>query len=245
MIAPADVASSTSDSLMAPTPRWMTSTFTSVVLSWQQRIRQRLHGAVHVALDDQVQRGGLALRQHAADVRQLHAAALDAQLLLALQPLPRAGNLAGRSASMATSVSPAPGTPEMPRICTGMPGPACSHRLAALVEHGAHAAVVVAADERVADAQRAVGDEHRRHRPLPTSSCASTTVPCAGRSGFAFRSRTSACSRIFSSRSGTPMPFFALTSADSTSPPKSSTTTPCCSRSCLILDGSRPAGRSC
>ena len=45
--------------------------------------------------------------------------------------------------------------------------------------------------------------------PFPGSSCASTTTPLARRFGFARRSRISACSRICSSSSGTPVPFFA------------------------------------
>ena len=53
MTAPAVSASSTSDSLMAPTPRWMISTWTSLVAELLERVGQRLDGAVHVALDDQ------------------------------------------------------------------------------------------------------------------------------------------------------------------------------------------------
>src|SRR5256886_2336255 len=45
--------------------------------------------------------------------------------------------------------------------------------------------------------------------PFPGSSVASSTVPWARRSGFAFRSSSSACSRIWSSSSCTPWPVLA------------------------------------
>jgi hypothetical protein len=120
-----------------------------------------------------------------------------------------------RSAVHHDQVSPAPGTPAMPRTCTGMPGPASLYRLAALVEHGADAAVVVAAHERVADAQRAVRHQHRRDGALADVELCLDHGALRRASGFAFRSSISAWSRILSSRSGTPVPFFALTSAAS------------------------------
>ena len=54
----------------------------------------------------------------------------------------------------------------MPSTCTGIAGPALLDRLAALVEQRADATRVHAADEVVADVQRAVLDEHRRDRTL-------------------------------------------------------------------------------
>src|SRR5947207_1866435 len=71
--------------------------------------------------------------------------------------------------------------------------------------------------------------------PLPGSSVASSTVPWALRSGLAFRSSSSACSRIWSSSSCTLVPALAEIGVASVVPPNSSSTTPCASRSCLTF----------
>ena len=64
--------------------------------------------------------------------------------------------------------------------------------------------------------QRAVLTSTVATGPLPGSSCASTTAPVARRFGFAFRSRISACSRIWSSSDcRCPVPFFAEISLES------------------------------
>ena len=59
--------------------------------------------------------------------------------------------------------------------------------------------------------------------PLPLSSCASTIVPVARRSGLAFRSSTSASRPIFSSSTSTFFPVFAESSTHWYLPPHSST----------------------
>ena len=152
-------------------------------------VGQRLHRAVHVALDDQVQVRRLTLRQQLADVRQLHAAALDAQLLLALETVTRLRDFGRLDRIHHDAVCHPPAEhPAVPRICTGMPGPACLIVLAALVEQRTHAAI---------DNDRHTNESPTfsvpfvtstvASAPLPTSSCASTTVPCAGRSGFALQ----------------------------------------------------------
>ena len=61
--------------------------------------------------------------------------------------------------------------------------------------------------------------------PRPRSSFASMTVPSAGRSRFALRSRISAWSCRPSSSVSRPWPVFAETSNSSVSPPSDSTTT--------------------
>src|SRR6266700_3931903 len=71
--------------------------------------------------------------------------------------------------------------------------------------------------------------------PLPGSSVASSTVPWARRSGLAFRSSSSACSRIWSSSSCTFLPVLAEIAVASVVPPNSSSTTPCASRSCFTF----------
>src|SRR6266511_3443754 len=73
--------------------------------------------------------------------------------------------------------------------------------------------------------------------PLPGSSVASRTVPCARRAGLAFRSSSSAWRRIWSSSSSTFVPFLAEIAVDSTVPPNSSSTTPWARRSCLTFCG--------
>ena len=106
-------------------------------------------------------------------------------------------------------------------------------RLAALVEQRADATGVQAADEVVADLERAVLHEHRRDGTLPRVELRfDDRAGCALRLGFALRSRISACSRICSSSSCTLVPFFAEIAVESVVPPNSSSTTPCCSRSC-------------
>src|SRR3989442_76736 len=71
--------------------------------------------------------------------------------------------------------------------------------------------------------------------PLPGSSVASSTVPWARGSGLAFRSSSSACSRIWSSSSWTFLPVLAEIGVARVVPPNSSSTTPCASRSCFTF----------
>src|SRR5690606_6700170 len=110
--------------------------------------------------------GGLALGKDAADVGQLHAASLDAQLLLALEPLTCSCDLAGpvgiHHDQAVTGTGHACDTEHHDRNA----GTGLLHGLAALVEHGADAAVVVTADERVADPERTVRNEHGRDGSL-------------------------------------------------------------------------------
>ena len=56
-----------------------------------------------------------------------------------------------RSFSTARISSPALGVPCRPSTCTGIDGTGGFHRLAVLVEHGAHAAELVTRDDRVAE----------------------------------------------------------------------------------------------
>ncbi len=63
-------------------------------------------------------------------------------------------------------------------------------------------------------------------------------MPCAGPSATAFRSMTSACNKIASRRSSTPVPFSAETSTNICSPPHASGITSCCDSSFLTRSGS-------
>src|SRR5690606_19902204 len=132
-----------------------------------QRVGQRLHRAVHVALDHQVQPRGLPLREHLPDVRQLDAAALDAELLLALQALARLRDLRRavrvHDQQRVTGLRHARQAEDLRRDAR----PRLLDVVAPLVQERAHAAVVQPAHERVTHAQRAVGHEHGRDRALP------------------------------------------------------------------------------
>ena len=98
--------------------------------------------------------------------------------------------------------------------------------LAVLVEQGANAAVLHAADQVIALLQRALLHQHGRDRA--TALVERGFDHHAGGAGIDHGARssiTSACSRIASSRSSTPMPVLADTGTNWTSPPHSSGTT--------------------
>ena len=79
--------------------------------------------------------------------------------------------------------------------------------------------------------------------PAAHLELASITVPIAGRAGFGLEPSTSATSATISSSSSTPIAVSADTSADTTSPPSSSTTMSCWVSSPRTACGSA-AGRS-
>mmetsp|Transcript_38106 Transcript_38106/g.119615 ORF Transcript_38106/g.119615 Transcript_38106/m.119615 type:complete len:240 (+) Transcript_38106:633-1352(+) len=119
--------------------------------------------------------------------------------------------------------SPASGTPSKPTTLTGAPGAASFTRffvagsmMARTLPEAAPAAKV-SPTLRVPRCTSMVATV-----PRPRSSWASTMAPRAGASGFALRSRISACSRILSSSSSRPILFLAEICAESTSPPRSS-----------------------
>ena len=63
---------------------------------------------------------------------------------------------------MTANFSPAVGTASRPETSTGVDGPASVDRAALVVEQGPDPAEAVAADDHVADVERAVLDEHGR-----------------------------------------------------------------------------------
>ena len=100
-------------------------------------------------------------------------------------------------------------------------------RPAAVVDERAHLADDRAGDERVADVQRAVLHEDRRHRARGRDrSSTSSTVPDALRFGFAFSSPMSVTSRTISSSRSRFCFFFAETSTMTVVPPHASGTRP-------------------
>ena len=103
---------------------------------------------------------------------------------------------------------------------------------ALVVEHRAHLADVLAGDDGVADLQRAVLHEHRRHRAAVAVELGlDDGAACAGLFGLALSSSTSACSAIISSSWSMPSLVRADTSTKMVSPPHSSGMSPC-SESC-------------
>ena len=129
------------------------------------------------------------------------------------------------SFSTATNGSPADGTPARPRISTGADGPASvtaralSSSMARTRPHSAPA-TTMSPCRSVPFCTSTVATG-----PRPRSSRLSITVPSAARSGFAFRSRISACSEIASVSLSRPVFLVAETSTSCVSPPISSTTT--------------------
>ena len=123
------VASSTSDSLMAPTPELMTRTLVFVVGQLRQRVGQHLGRALHVGLDDEREFLHAALGDVLLQRLERQAAALGAERLRVGLLLAEPGDLArlGRS-STAWKVSPGVGTPRdraLPPASTDRPRDTC------------------------------------------------------------------------------------------------------------------------
>ena len=124
-MAPEALASSTSLSLMAPTPRWTTSTRTSLVLSWASASASASAGPPWSAL---------MMIRSAATPPSLSARLKSSRLVpfwlrrFCASRSSRCRFWAISRASLASvttaKVSPAAGTPSKPRICTGIDGPA-------------------------------------------------------------------------------------------------------------------------
>jgi len=135
------------------------------------------------------------------------------------------------SFSTTAKVSPASGAPCRPRISAGAEGPPSlitsprSLRRARTRPHSPPATRM--------SPTRSVPrwTSNVATTPRPRSSLASITAPEAGRSGLAFSSRISACSRIASSSLSRPCLVLAETSTVWISPPSSSTTSSCFSSS--------------
>ena len=167
MMAPDALASSTSLSLMAPTPRCTTSTRTSGVLSCASASARASAGPPWSALmmiGRVVTCPSLSARLKSSSVPPRW----PRRFCASRSSRCRFWAMSRASAASATTrnESPADGTPSKPRICTGIDGPADGHRVAALVEQRAHAAGELAADEVVADLQRAALHQQRGERAL-------------------------------------------------------------------------------
>ena len=106
--------------------------------------------------------------------------------------------------STANITSPACGTSDKPKISTGMDGRATftfsprSFVIARTLPYATPARIVSPTRKE----PFCTNTVHTGPRPL--SNCASITIPCALRLGFAFNSCTSATSKIVSNRSSIP-----------------------------------------
>ena len=201
MIAPDALASSTSLSVMAPTPRWTTSTRTSLVLSWASASASASAGPPWSAL---------MMMRSAATPPSLSARLKSSRLVpfwlrrFCASRSSRCRFCAISRASLA-SVDDREGVARRRHALEAEDlhrnrRAGLLHRLAALVEQRAHAAGELAADEVVADRERAASAPGRWPAgPCPDRACASSTAPWPLPSGLALRSRISAWSRICSS----------------------------------------------
>mmetsp|Transcript_12125 Transcript_12125/g.32250 ORF Transcript_12125/g.32250 Transcript_12125/m.32250 type:complete len:634 (-) Transcript_12125:127-2028(-) len=142
------------------------------------------------------------------------------------------------SSVTAISWSPAAGSPLSPTSSIALLGPAESSRLPVASESARtrphwDPATTMSPTLSVPFCTSAVATA-----PWPTTCFASTTTPAASRSGLARRSMVSASRLSCSSSAGRPEPVLADRSVESTSPPKSSSTTSCSSSCILTLLGS-------
>src|SRR5699024_6922962 len=130
-------------------------------LDAQQRLLERLHRAGGVALEDEVEGLDLALRHVLVDVLEADALAHLRERRGALGGLALLGDLAGGARVLGdqdgvTGAGHRGQTEHLHRAGRARLG----DRLAVLVEHRADAAVAAAADDRVADPQGALLDQH-------------------------------------------------------------------------------------
>ena len=146
----------------------MTSTCTSALRQLRQRVGERFRRTALVRLDEQLERALLAFRGVRDEVLERHRALARAAALRlaieALAPLRDFARLGGvfHDEELVAGHRHADHAEHLHRNRR----PRFLHRLAALVEHRAHAPGEQAADEVVADVERAVLHEHGRDRPL-------------------------------------------------------------------------------
>ena len=138
----------------------MTFTCTSSVDSLVERLAQRLGAALHVGLDEHGDDAGLGLahlREHVLGARGL------------AWPASRRGTCPADTAPLRAPCArsrppaahrPALGAARQAQHHDRHGGRGLLHRLAVLIEHGAHAAELGAGDDRIAHLQRALLDQH-------------------------------------------------------------------------------------
>ena len=224
MIAFDAVASSTSTSLMAPTPEWMILMLRLVVRQLGERVGQHFGRTLHVGLDDDRQLLRRRLRDSCCLQRfEREARALGAERLVLGLPLAERRDLPRlRRHRRPLERSPGEGSDSRPSSSTGVDGPA-SLRLRPRSSISARTlpttgpAITLSPTRSVPSWTSTVATG-----PRPRSSLVSSTVPIALRFGLALRSSISVTSRIISSSVSMPVFFFADTSTNTVWPPQSS-----------------------
>ena len=199
------LASMTSLSVIAPTPRWSDLELDLLRdVELEQRVLQGLHRTGDVALEDEVERGLLALldllheRLQGGPATGVGEATPPAAVPAAAR---RSAGPCGRPPA-ARNVSPAPGTAVRPSTSTGRAGPASVTWLPfsssiARTRPCAPPATIESPARRVPFCTSTVATA-----PRPLSRCASIATPCAGPSiGAVSSSDASAVSRTASSSS--------------------------------------------
>lgn len=199
MMAFAVDASMTSVSVIAPTPPWIVRTRTSSLDSfssdWRTASTEPCTSALMIRFRSLIWPAEIWLNRSSSVV-------FCWSLISARRSLSLRSSATWReslSSSTALMMSPASGTSLKPMTSTGCDGPASFTRPAAVVDHGAHAAVCRSGDDRVADAQRAVLDQHGRHRAAALVQPRSMMMPAFAVRVGAVVPATSATSRIISS----------------------------------------------
>ena len=222
MIAEDALAKMTSDSLIAPTPPWMTLTTTSSLDSFKRLCFTAstlpCTSALMIRFSSFRLPSWILVNRSSRDILDFVSSSF---FTLFCATKVSANCFAVLSFSCAIRISPAFGTSERPKISTGVEGPA-SFTLRPLSSTMALTLPCAApADTKsptcsVPFCTRTVATE-----PRPLSSSASITRPLACLFGFAFSSRISAVRMIVSSKVSIPSPDFAETGTNSVVPPQS------------------------
>ena len=228
-------ASSTSDSLMAPTPAWMTRIVTLSVESFSSVSRRTsaepLTSALRMIGSSVTSPAAIFLMElferDAAGLGQLHRALFFGAVHDDLLGLGGIGNhlevVARFGQLFQTEDFDRHGRPDF------------LHLLAAIVEHGADAAEDRAADEVIADTQRAVANQDGGHRTAAAIELGFEHARHGGtRRDWRFRSCSSATSRIISSSRSRFSLVRAETGTMTVSPPQSSASRPRSESCCLM-----------
>ena len=136
-----------------------------VDLDLQQRLLERLDGTGDVALDDEVERGDLALLESAGEVLERDALAGLGQLGVALGGFALLGDLARGAVLFGHDEHVTRTGHRVQTLHLDRPRRSgLCDLLAVLVDHGAHAAVGGAGDDGVSDPEGSGLDQHRRDR---------------------------------------------------------------------------------
>ena len=217
----------TSDSLIAPTPPWMTRTRTSSLESFSSdgldRLRQQpCTSALTMRFRFFISPSWIWLKRSSSVTLVTGLVGLGLLLLPCAAPPARR---AMRSSATALKVSPAPGTSPRPVISTGTDGPALVMLLALVVGHDTDTAHGGAGDDDIALMQRTVLHQQRGDGAAALVQTGLDDGALSGAVGVGLQlaaPRRSATT--ISSRLSTPIPVLAEIGHTMVSPPHSSGT---------------------